>query len=44
MCRDCPSLRGPFALMSATRALEPEHVEERDVQGPVEILPTAFGS
>ena len=31
-CHDCPSLSGLFALVSATRTLEPEHVEERYVQ------------
>ncbi|KAL7846539.1 hypothetical protein SRHO_G00215190 [Serrasalmus rhombeus] len=43
-CHDCPSPSGPFALVSATRALEPEHVEERYVQRWVQILPTAVGS
>lgn len=39
-----PSPSGPFALVSATRALEPEHMEKRYVQRWVQILPTAVGS
>ena len=43
-CHDCPPPSGPFALVSPSRVLEPEHVQEGYVQRWVQILLMAASS